>query len=83
MHDVYICHSEPQVDRVLGLFEEAGIEALIRDRASSSFPTNVGLTAEKLVAVGADDVDKARTLISEAIADGVLLPEGEVLTATE
>jgi len=79
MVDVYVCYEAQQVERVLDVLRSAGLETLLRDRASQAFPTNVGHTAEKLVAVSGNDTGRARELLQAAIDDGVIPSDGEIL----
>ena len=77
--DVYACYREHEVDRILEFLSEEGIEALTRDHASSPFPTNIGTTAETLIAVREPDVSRAVATIRQAIADEVISGDGRFI----
>ena len=67
--DVYVCYNDQQAIRAIGVLGEGGIEGLLRDRASSAFPTTVGMTAQKVIAVG--------PIVSHAWAVSAQLAEGK------
>jgi len=68
-----------EAGRIGSILEQSGIKALIRDLASSSFPTSVGRTGAKRIAVGADKVEEATQLIKMAIVDGGISPDGRFI----
>ena len=82
MMDVYACFDEQEMLRSRELLEANGIEVLVRDRASSAFPTTVGLTATKILAVAPAHHERARTILGTAVADGVLGSDGEIIGST-
>lgn len=77
--DIYICYNDQLLLRVVDLLEAVNIEALVRDRGSSSFPTSVGTTSKKLVAVRQEEMTKAKSAIQSAIDDGVIDDSGSLL----
>ena len=79
LRDLYRCHDEQEMTRLLELLREANIEFLVRDHSSSVFPTTVGHGAEQILAVQSDDWDHARTLIAEAVSDSMIPYSGELL----
>ncbi len=79
MADLYVCYDAQQAERMAALLHGEGIAALVRDRSSSAFPTTVGTTAKRVVAVPAERRDHARQVIETAIADGVLPQDGELI----
>lgn len=81
MMDVYACYDAQQMERVQQILVERGLEVLLRDRASTSFPTTVGMTATKLVAVRADQHETALGIIRGALEDGMLPGDGHLIEA--
>ncbi len=81
MTDVFECYNAQEAERVAEVLVTEGLEVLVRDRSSSSFPTNIGHTAKQLIAVPAGEFAKARGLIESAITDGVISSEGKLLNA--
>jgi len=77
--DVYTCYDSGEAERVAEVLVREGIETLIRDRSSSSFPTTVGKTAQQIIAVSRSEARQARSLIHTAIDDGVISSHGELL----
>ena len=82
MGDVYICYEAFEAQRIADMLQRVGIEALIRNRASAAFPTNVGMTSEQHVAVLAQDFNEAHQLIQAAIEDHVISNDGHLITQT-
>ena len=64
--DVYICFNDQQATRAIGVLGDGNVEGLLRDRASSSFPTTVGMTAQKVIAVREQERTEAVALLREA-----------------
>ena len=80
--DVFVCYDSQLADRVTELLREAGVEALVRDRSSTAFPTNIGMTGEQRIAVPSPQVAAAATALESAVGDGVIAPDqGEILVA--
>ena len=79
MANVYACYNTQQVERVVGILQENGLDVLVRDRSSSAFPTYVGTTAQQLVAVAKHEHDRARDILQAAITDEILPGEGDFL----
>ncbi len=77
--DIYVCYNDQQATRAVGILSAGNIEGLLRDRASSAFPTTVGMTAQKVIAVRGQERTQAIALLRGAIDDGVLADEGELL----
>ena len=79
MDDIYVCYDAQLTDLALEVLEEAGIECLLRDHASSAFPTNVGFAGKKVIAVPTHLVSQARTCLLGAVEDGILPGDGTVI----
>ena len=77
--DLYACYEAQQATRLAELLQEERIDVLVRDRSSGLFPTNVGKTAQRIIAVPASEAERARELIENAIKDGVIPDDGEML----
>ena len=77
--DVYVCYNDPQAHRAMEMLASTGIETLLRDRSSSAFPTNIGTTSAKFLAVTSHDAEQARSILRAGIEDEVLEKEGQVL----
>ncbi len=78
--DVYRCYDAQLGERVLDLLREAGTAPMLRDRGSTAFPTTIGTTAERVVAVPAHEARQARRTLREALGDHVLTEEdGDIL----
>ena len=74
--DIYTVYDAGEVDRVVAILKESGIEGLVRDHSSSPFPTNLGSLAERVIAVRAEETQKARAIIQQAIDDEVISSSG-------
>lgn len=70
--DSYICYDEQLADRVVTLLTEQGVDALVRDRSSHAFPTTVGKTNSRIIAVPGQQLERARELLRAAIIDEVI-----------
>ena len=81
--DVYICYEEQQMIRAVAVLAESNIEGMVRDRASSAFPMNVGTESMKILAVLSSDFQAARQALAQAIEDEVLPTDGEILDEPE
>jgi hypothetical protein len=68
-----------EVGRIGSILEQNGLKVLIRDLTSSAFPTSVGRSGAKRIAVGADKVEEAKQLIKTAIVDGEISPDGRFI----
>jgi hypothetical protein len=80
--DIYLCYDPQEAQRVIEVLRAAGIDPLLRDQSSSAFPIPaVGSVSQKLIAVTAEDAERARTVVDAAIQDGVIVGEGQVVTA--
>jgi len=77
--NIYASYSTQDTQRLCEILRGAGIELLTRDRGSSSFPTNVGTTAQMLIAVMKPEAARSKELINAAIEDGVISGDGEHL----
>ena len=76
LSNIYICYDPQQAERLATILKNRGIYIMIRDRRSGAFPTNVGKTAQQVLAVAIEQLDLARSIIENAIHDGVVPPEG-------
>lgn len=72
MHDVYACYDDATLQRAVQLLQDQGLEPLVRHHESHAFPTNVGTTAERVVAVRPEQVSTAQRILKEATDDGVI-----------
>lgn len=79
MVDIYLCNDEQMADRVRALLEDEGIEVMVRDHASTAFPVSAGEGAEQRIAVAASQETAARKILADAMTDGLLAGEGELL----
>jgi hypothetical protein len=80
--DVFVCYDSQLVERVSELLRDAGVEALVRDSTSTAFPTNIGTTGERRIAVPSPQVAAAAVALESAVGDGVITKEeGEILVA--
>jgi len=70
--DVFMCYDAQVAERVRELLQEAGTNPMLRDRSSQAFPTTVGTTGERAVAVPASQRETARRALEAALADSVL-----------
>ena len=77
--ELYACFDPLEAERIEGLLEAEGINALVRDLRSSSFPTDIGRQAAKRIAVTEAKIEEARALIKTAIVDGEISPDGRFL----
>ena len=77
--DIYLCIDPQDAARLVHILGSAAIEAIVRDRGSSAFPTNVGHTGAQIIAVAEHQRESARALIHDAIADGVVSGDGELV----
>ena len=80
MVDVYECYEPQQAERLATVLRNRAVHVLVRDRSSSAFPTTVGTTAQQLLAVPRDERAHAQSIIEAAIHDGVVPPEGKMLS---
>jgi hypothetical protein len=80
--DVFVCYDSQLVERVSELLRDAGVGALVRDRTSTAFPTTVGTSGERRIAVPSPQVGAAAAALERAVGDGVITrDEGEILVA--
>jgi hypothetical protein len=79
--DIYICYDAQQATRLADLLSNKGMHVLVRDRSSSAFPTNVGRTAQHVVAVPIGDREHAQSVIEAAIHDGIVPADGVMISA--
>lgn len=70
--EVFVTSDQVELQVALGILEEAGIEAAVRDMHMSAYPFSVGLLAEMRLVVSVWDEEEARRLLAEAAEDGVL-----------
>lgn len=76
MLDLYRCYEHQEAIRLIDLLAERDIEALLRDRGTSAFPTNVGMTSQQIIAVRSSDQAMAEDIIKTALRDEVVSSEG-------
>jgi hypothetical protein len=79
MVDIYECYEPQQAERLATVLSNRAVHVLVRDRSSSAFPTNVGKTAQQLLAVPREQREHAQSIIEAAIHDGVVPPEGKMI----
>lgn len=79
MVDVYACYDGQQATFAQQLLRDEGVESLVRDRASSAFPTTVGRSAERILAVHPDALEQARDILTRAVQDDVIPSDGRIL----
>ena len=83
MCDLYRCYEHQDALRLVDLLTDNNIEALLRDRSTSAFPTNVGMTSQQIIAVTQADQAKAQEIIKAALSDEVVSSEGVFLQIDE
>lgn len=74
--DVYISYNPVEAELIREILVDNEIECFVRNLAPSQFPLSVGKHGENRVTVPNDNVDAARTILREAIAEGALSGEG-------
>ena len=79
MVNVYVCYNKLQTTRLADILHDDGLYVLVRDRRSSAFPTDIGETAQQIIAVPSPQTDRARELIGNAIEDEVVPDDGKML----
>ncbi len=79
--DVFVSFREQQVNRVVALLQEGGVDGMVRFRGSSAFPMNVGTQNEHIVAVLVEDVPRAVELITVAVKDQFIDDDGRLLVS--
>ncbi len=79
--DIYTCYNEQEAERIVEVLEEAGVHPLVRDTSSSVLPLTIGHISPIVIAVPLRDKISAQTVIANAIADGVIPQEGDLLDA--
>jgi hypothetical protein len=77
LKEIYLSYNMIEADLIKGLLESNGISCVIRDMTITPYPMNIGLFAEKRIAVEEDWVDKAVKLIKDARRDGYLSSDGK------
>ncbi|MDP7038880.1 MAG: DUF2007 domain-containing protein [Myxococcota bacterium] len=83
MLDLYRCYEHQEALRLMDLLEEKNIEALLRDRSASAFPTSVGMTSQQIIAVSQNDRAGAQALIEAAVRDEIVSSEGIFISDSE
>jgi len=85
MVEVYRCVTEMEADRALvEILEPLGIEGVMRDRVSHALPAPDAEAGSFFIAVHAEDAEKARDALREALEDEVLdSSEGELIEGEE
>lgn len=79
IQDIYTCYNEQEADRIVEVLQEAGVQPLVRDTSSSILPFTIGHIAPIVIAVPLRDKISAQSVIANAIADGVLPQEGNLM----
>lgn len=74
--DVYISYNPVEAELIREILVDNEIECFVRNLAPSQFPLSVGKHGENRVTVPHDNVEAARTILREAIAEGALSGEG-------
>lgn len=77
--EIYMVSNRMEADVVAGLFEENGIDLLVRDLRSFPVLPDFGRRARLRIAVPDDQVERARKLLDEARSDGALTGQGSFL----
>ncbi len=77
--EVYMVSERMEADLIASLFEENGIEFLIRDLRAFPVLPDFGRRARLRVAVVAGAEEQARKLLREAREDGALTDQGRFL----
>ena len=77
--DIYSCNHPQQMQRVVDVLAGVNIEGLVRNRGSSVFPMTVGTESRQIVAVRQQEIEPAIAAIRQAMADDVVLKEGDFL----
>ena len=74
---VYAASTDLEADRLLKVLADNGIEAILRESASSSFPASSD--DRHAIVVAAHVQERSRALIEEAVRDGVVSAGGASL----
>jgi hypothetical protein len=75
--ELYAAATRVEADRLQLLFDEDGVEALLRETTMSSFPSPA--EGHYLVLVRGSDKERARAIIEAAIRDGAISEGGRLL----
>jgi hypothetical protein len=82
MVDVYACYDQQLAQRLVELLHDSGLKPFLRDQSSTTFPTNVGTTGERRIAVPSAVAREAIAALQDALDDGVITREdGDILSA--
>ncbi|MEW6683314.1 MAG: redoxin domain-containing protein [Nitrospirota bacterium] len=74
--ELYKTYDPLEADRISDLLAEEGISCAIRDLSMSPYPLTIGRFGERRISVAADDADRARFVLEQAIRDGYLSSDG-------
>ena len=79
--EVYRCITEMEADRAMvEVLEPVGIESYLHDRVSHALPAPASEPGSFFIAVNAEDAERARDILREALEDDVLdANEGELI----
>jgi len=77
--EVYMVSNRMEAEVIQSLFDENGIELLIRDLRMFPVLPDFGRRARLRIAVPVDSEEPARKLLEEARADGALTEQGTFL----
>ncbi len=70
--DVFVCYDAQVAERVMEVLQEGGVTPMVRDLSSQAFPTSMGRTGARNIAVPESQAEKARRLLADAEADGIV-----------
>ena len=77
--EIYISYDRLEANLIRDLLRTSSIECLVRDMQVAPYPTLVGRSAEKRVAVQSDKVESAKKLITDARSNGEISADGEFI----
>lgn len=77
--EIYMVSNRMEADVIKSLFDESGVDLLVRDLRSFPVLPDFGRRARLRIAVPDDQVEKARKLLEEARSDGALTGQGSFL----
>jgi peroxiredoxin len=82
MVELYKTYDALEADRIADLLAEHAISCAIRDLSISPYPLTIGRFAERRISVAAEDADRARAVLEQAIRDGYLSSDGSWVGGT-
>ncbi len=78
--EIYACSDAVETGFVSNLLEAEGIRAYVRDLTVRPYPVSIGPLGERRIAVHPHDLPRALDLLRSAAADGVIRPDGILLS---